>query len=125
MFKALLQRKAARFREQQYLAGMTASMIWNMTPKKESRVLTPWDFVPDPQEDARRETLRKHIVAMISVAVALTTQDLDEIREKTVVKLTKLGHENVREIFEEAFPHWKWREMKEARDGSNSRNTDR
>lgn len=122
MFIALLKRKQAKFREAQYLAGITASMVANMGGKTSQKSWSPWDFVPDPKDTELREKLKQHIVAVFNIAVAMTTQDMDEIREKVIARLKAAGHADVEEIFEEAFPKWKREEMKH---GSNSRNTDR
>jgi len=122
MFKALLNRKQARFREQLYLAGITASMTANVSGKTSTKTWTPWDFVPDSKETELREKLKRHIMSAVTVASAFTTQDIDEIRETLIARLKKQGYEDVEEIFEETFPKWKREEMKH---GSNSRNTDR
>ena len=108
MFMALLKRKQARFREQLYFAGVTASMVANMGGKTSTKFWTPWDFVPDPKFDELRETLRKHIMSTVTVAKAFTKQPMGEIREKLITRLKKQGYENVEEIFDETFPNWVW-----------------
>ena len=127
MFKALLSRKQARFREQLYLAGITASMVWNMTPKKSDKALSPWDFVPDPEAETRRDELKRNVSAFFGMIVesgANKVFDVEGVRKKIVDKLKGKGHDDVEEVVDEVFVAWKLRREKEARDGGNSRNTD-
>jgi len=110
MFIALLKRKQARFREQLYLAGITASMVANVAGKSSTKTWTPWDFVPNAKDTEIREKLKQHIMAAVTVASAFTNQDVSEIRETLVARLNKQGFQDVEEIFEETFPNWKWKE---------------
>jgi len=127
MFRALLNRKQARFCEQLYVAGITASMIWNRARQKDSeKVLTPWDFVPDPEANERREALKRNVSAFFGLCVesgASRVFDMEGVRRKIVDKLKGKGHEDVEAVWVEVLVAWKLRGEKEARDGGNSRNT--
>jgi hypothetical protein len=108
MFIALMRRKQAQFTRDLFLQGTVAAAIWNSSGNlKEGKSVSPWDFIYDEKANEQREQLKKNIVSMVSVATAYTKADMDEVRENVIAKLTKAGYQDVAEIFEEAFPHWK------------------
>ena len=104
MFTALLKRKQARFREQLYLAGVTASMTANVAGKMSAKEWSPWDFVPDPEAESRREELKRNVSAFFGMIVesgANKVFDVEGVRKKIVDKLKGKGHDDVEEVVDD------------------------
>lgn len=117
MFAALQKRKQVRFSEQLYIAGINASMTWNTTPKAAgSQMLSPWDFVPDPAAETRRNELKRNVSALFGMIVESNAQmvfDMEGVRKKIVDKLKGKGHDDVEAVVDEVFAAWKLKREKE------------
>jgi hypothetical protein len=108
-FMALIKRQNNRFRRECYLAGVTASMIANVNrPDQKAKYWTPWDFVPDPERANKRNDLKSQIMKVFGAMMEFNASPsaMDSARERIVAKLTKQGHTDVEEVFDEVFPHW-------------------
>jgi hypothetical protein len=109
MFMALMKRQHAKFRRKCYTAGIVASMVANVKrPDNKAKVWTPFDFVPDVERDKRRDKLKKEIFAIFGAMMEFNSAPdaMDKARGKIVERLTKAGHTDVEEVFDEIFPHW-------------------
>lgn len=108
MFAALLKRKAVEFNTQLYLAGLTASMIFNRSRTKDTDpILTAFDFVPETNgEDPKVAQLKQNLLSLFSM-LRRGEQDILAIREKKIKELTAMGYEDVQAIFDEVFASWK------------------
>ena len=101
-FWALWERRAANFKRQSYLHGLTSAAVYNVNRTDEKQhVFSPFDFIGKSSEDAEVD----EIVQMFKrVKAELKTSQLPEARQAWTKKLTELGRTDVREIISELFP---------------------
>lgn len=107
MFMALMKRRAAEFKHDCYQTGTIASMLWNVNRKtKDDKVMSPFDFVPDEKRDEKREELKRNIHSLFAMLGVNPHTNVKKLRRDTISKLTKAGHKDVEQIFDEVFSKW-------------------
>jgi isocitrate lyase len=108
MFMALQKRHAVQFKHDCYLGGIGASATLNSRRQKDTdKIWDPFDFVPDAEQDTRRAELKRNVTALFAMLMSNPNTNKDAVRTKIIAKLTKAGHTNVSEVFDEVFASWK------------------
>jgi len=108
MFAALLERRAFRFRYDNYIAGVVAAMVWNASPGrgKDSPVASAYDFVPRPAADAERDEIKRNISALFATVQIRTPEQAEKLRQRALAGLKAQGYADAEEIFDEVFAAW-------------------
>lgn len=106
MFAALAERRAYRFRKENYLAGVAASAVYNANRGKDSPVVSAYDFVPVPAADAEREEAKNNIRSFFAMVDIKSAEQARQMRTKAIEGLRADGYADAEEIFAEVFPAW-------------------
>jgi isopentenyl diphosphate isomerase/L-lactate dehydrogenase-like FMN-dependent dehydrogenase len=111
MLAALMQRKNVQHKHDCYIAGITASMVANVHRREEDdKIFGPYDFVPQPIEDAERDELKNNILSLFGIVgySKMAPEKIEKLRVSTVERLVKAGYEreDIEELFEETFASW-------------------
>lgn len=101
-FWALWERRAANFKRQSYLHGLTAASVYNVHRTDEKQhVFSPFDFIGKSSEATEVDEI---ITTFKRIKADLSTSQLPEAKQAWIKKLLELGRTDVHEIIAEIFP---------------------
>jgi len=109
MFQALCKRRNIRFKHERYVAGMTASAVYNVNrASADAPLFTAFDFVRS-EEDSKRKEETDNIKALIKKVIGQLPSDtprerLLDIRSKTIASLKTQGRADAEQLFNDCWP---------------------
>jgi hypothetical protein len=111
MFKALMTRRAIRFKHECYAHAITASTVVNVNrTSKDQDIVTPWNFIGGGKkpEDVEVAEVKRWIREYWSrLPLDTSFEKCKEIRARQIDELTRRGQTDATAIFDEVFPHLK------------------